>query len=455
MSDASAGVRQPVFLVLEGEECHLCYAHVSHADHSADCITCACSAAAMPPVIRVSSASLILAFDTQIHVYSITSGELIRSIRIPEIQADNQNANKITTSGGKAAKGSPDPPAIIACRLSPDGAVCCIADSHKRLLIYETTSWSIVRQVSTERKVSLITFNSTGTRVLVADRTGDVYLIDCNAGKAETSVTLLMGHLSIILSMEMTPDDRFLITADRDEKIRVSHFPNSYNIQSYCLGHGEFVSSVVVMDTETLITGSGDGTIRMWKLSSGKLISSVDCGPDHNVKQILRVKDQMIAVSFYSMKSVTLYNLMDGSKITQQQVIDVPAEILSMELMDQDSLILLMRSPDEPFTLIHLSSSGSEAELQKEIRGQALMDSINRVDELRAGMKQGSDADELKLLKKEAYDNVNQYLMRKQERLDHQKHHDHDDADVRRKKTRLNHSPSTDQPVPAGIPKLE
>jgi tRNA (guanine-N(7)-)-methyltransferase subunit TRM82 len=435
--------------------------------------------AAMPPVARVSSSSLIVAFDTQINVYSFKKVELIKSIKIPEIQSDHQNANKITTSGKAAAKGSPDPLTIIACSLSPDEDVCCVADSHKRLLMYETSSWSLIRQVSTERKVSLITFDSSGRRVLVADRTGDVYLIDCSDENAEPRVSLLMGHLSIILSLVITYDDRFIVTADRDEKIRVSRFPNSYNIQSYCLGHREFVSTVVIMKNDTLISGSGDGTIRMWKLSTGQLISFHDCGPDHNVKQIVSVCNGMIAVSFYCMKSVTIYELKNeyGPRFTKHRVINVPAEVLNMEVWNEDSLILLMRSSDQPLRLIRLvvdaglGDESSDEELDERKRGQALMKCINRVDELRAVMKQGSDADELKLLKKEAYDNVNQYLLRKQERLENQKHHplphlhqnhdddDHEDdgdADAIRKKTRLNHSPSsTDQPVPAGIPKLE
>lgn len=35
----------------------------------------------------------------------------------------------------------------------------------------------------------------------------------------------------------MSPDDRYVITADRDEKIRVSRRRSPYNIQSFCLGH--------------------------------------------------------------------------------------------------------------------------------------------------------------------------------------------------------------------------
>jgi len=39
----------------------------------------------------------------------------------------------------------------------------------------------------------------------------------------------------------MTSDDGYIVTADRDEKIRISHFPNAYNIQAFCLLHTEYV----------------------------------------------------------------------------------------------------------------------------------------------------------------------------------------------------------------------
>jgi tRNA (guanine-N(7)-)-methyltransferase subunit TRM82 len=99
-----------------------------------------------------------------------------------------------------------------------------------------------------------------GKTILVADKFGDVfsYPIDPPAVTADTSVparsseprpkesqashenphgSLVLGHASIITSLLLSHDGCYIITADRDEHIRVSRYPNGYNIERYCLGH--------------------------------------------------------------------------------------------------------------------------------------------------------------------------------------------------------------------------
>lgn len=41
------------------------------------------------------------------------------------------------------------------------------------------------------------------------------------------------------LAQAVSPDDRYVLTADRDEKIRVSWALAPHNIESFCLGHTE------------------------------------------------------------------------------------------------------------------------------------------------------------------------------------------------------------------------
>jgi len=49
--------------------------------------------------------------------------------------------------------------------------------------------------------------------------------------------TLILGHTSLLTVFLLSPDETHIITADRDEHIRVSWFPQGYTIESFCLGH--------------------------------------------------------------------------------------------------------------------------------------------------------------------------------------------------------------------------
>ena len=58
----------------------------------------------------------------------------------------------------------------------------------------------------------------------------------CNKGNETSACRLFLKNSFHLLKQVITKDDKFLITSDRDEKIRVSCYPNSYNIHSFCLG---------------------------------------------------------------------------------------------------------------------------------------------------------------------------------------------------------------------------
>lgn len=63
---------------------------------------------------------------------------------------------------------------------------------------------------------------------------------------------------------------RFVITSDRDEKVRITNYPQTENIQSYCLGHLEYVSTVEQLPTGNLLVSvSGDKTLRVWNYLTG------------------------------------------------------------------------------------------------------------------------------------------------------------------------------------------
>ncbi|GFO00086.1 tRNA (guanine-n(7)-)-methyltransferase non-catalytic subunit [Plakobranchus ocellatus] len=79
--------------------------------------------------------------------------------------------------------------------------------------------------------------------------------------------TLILGHLSMLLGVRLVDNGQLVVTCDRDEKIRVSNFPDAYNIHSYCLGHTEFVIDLAYDEAnKILLSASGDCTVRAWSL---------------------------------------------------------------------------------------------------------------------------------------------------------------------------------------------
>jgi WD40 repeat protein len=128
--------------------------------------------------------------------------------------------------------------------------------------------------------------------VIIGDRGGDVYahsLVENSSKKR-----FLCGHTASILTdvlvTEISPKTnmRYLITSDKDEKIRVSEFPSSFHIRAHGLGHTRSVQALqnvhgavhssareVVYDgNELFISGGQDGTLRVWHLLSGTLLST-------------------------------------------------------------------------------------------------------------------------------------------------------------------------------------
>ncbi|XP_041970933.1 tRNA (guanine-N(7)-)-methyltransferase non-catalytic subunit wuho [Aricia agestis] len=151
--------------------------------------------------------------------------------------------------------------------------IAVITSTSKKLLIYDSTEFKSLKTFTLPRSASKIRFGANNTHIFVADKTGDVLLYDI---MSEDNGTKILGHLSLLLNVLQTNDGKYVITSDRDEKIKVSHFPNTYNIQTYCLGHTEFVNHIEILphDNKYLISASGDGTIKCWDYLSGKLCYS-------------------------------------------------------------------------------------------------------------------------------------------------------------------------------------
>ncbi|OJJ47832.1 hypothetical protein ASPZODRAFT_131423 [Penicilliopsis zonata CBS 506.65] len=93
---------------------------------------------------------------------------------------------------------------------------------------------------------------------------------------------IVLGHVSMLTDLALvslsSPARSYILTADRDEHIRVSRGPpQAYVIENYCLGHTSFISKLCVLPwaSEILVSGGGDSYLLVWKWAEGKLLQKV------------------------------------------------------------------------------------------------------------------------------------------------------------------------------------
>ncbi|GAP86210.1 putative wd repeat domain-containing protein [Rosellinia necatrix] len=93
---------------------------------------------------------------------------------------------------------------------------------------------------------------------------------------------VLLGHVSMLTCVLTARDScnrSYIITADRDEHIRVSRgMPQSHVVEAYCLGHGSFVNALCnpCSRPDVVVSGGGDDEIFVWDWLAGKLLGTVD-----------------------------------------------------------------------------------------------------------------------------------------------------------------------------------
>jgi len=177
------------------------------------------------------------------------------------------------------------------------------SDSIKEL--YPTVTYKLAKRARCLSFASVPSSSSSSTDelnvIIAGDLSGDAYafpLVSAATNDSDKSTRrLLLGHTaSILTGLNVVPSslnhnkqqkEQFILTSDRDEKIRITNFPQTYNINGYLLGHTSFISTMDAISTTNAvgssesssrplcITGSGDGTVRLWNYATCKEIGMV------------------------------------------------------------------------------------------------------------------------------------------------------------------------------------
>jgi WD40 repeat protein len=103
------------------------------------------------------------------------------------------------------------------------------------------------------------------------------------SGKLEPTFehNLLLGHVSLLTDMALATSEgrKYIITADRDEHIRISRgVPQAHIIEGFCLGHTGFITRLCLPENRPhlLVSGGGDDEIFLWDWRNGQIVSTGD-----------------------------------------------------------------------------------------------------------------------------------------------------------------------------------
>ncbi|EJD35719.1 WD40 repeat-like protein [Auricularia subglabra TFB-10046 SS5] len=185
---------------------------------------------------------------------------------------------------------------VRAAALDPSGQHVVVVDDNKRLIVLDFATLARLSERVVAKKCSIVLVTPDGGTILLADKFGDVYSYPLHPPTAEpaepddsedkpkekepTPGTLILGHVSILTSLVLALDGKYILTADRDEHIRVSHYPRGFLIHAYCLGSTKFVSALHLPPArpELLVSGGGEDVLRVWRWMDGALQRTVAIG---------------------------------------------------------------------------------------------------------------------------------------------------------------------------------
>ena len=141
----------------------------------------------------------------------------------------------------------------------------------------------------------------------------------------------LVGHTDEILALEVTPDSQLLISGSKDHTIKVWDIATGQEIYTL-IGHtGSVLTLVLTSDGKQVISGSADHTIKIWSLETGQEIYTLR-GHQGIIPTLALSSDGKILYSGSEDKTVKLWSLE-----TQQ-------EIAGFEC--QQSILSLAVTPD-------------------------------------------------------------------------------------------------------------
>lgn len=323
--------------------------------------------------------------------------------------------------------------------ISSDGKnLALITSVSKQLIICSLPGFETTINLNLPRSASKIRFTVDNSQILVADKSGDVLIYDVSN---ESSGTKLLGHLSLLLDVLQTNDGKYILSSDRDEKIRVSCYPKTYNIETYCLGHKEFVSHIEILphNEKYLTSASGDGTIKCWDYVKGTLCHTINASLDvkddalkenftkimdeegvevttlpivHYTVTALNEDTSVLAVAVHSYNKLLIYTIETRNmQFNHKKQEDIMLERFPSAVKFHKKSLFVYDDADKTVSVFKVVCAESKLTFEFDKK-------ITMFDHVNVNFEPKPSIDAIKVLYKRKFDNVQEYQERKKQRLE-------------------------------------
>ncbi|KAF8817442.1 hypothetical protein BYT27DRAFT_7227146 [Phlegmacium glaucopus] len=205
-----------------------------------------------------------------IQVFETTTGHLLHSTAF----IDEEQKRSVIKSGH-----------VRCAAIDREFKYLITSGEDKMLKVWELEGLRLLSERELPKKPTSMEFTADAQIIIVSDKFGDIFSYPfvyvpltvkqqrdaLSSHENPSGGQLILGHASPLNAFLLATDEKYIVTADRDEHIRVSWYPKGYNIEMYCLGHLKFVSAIHIprSDPASLISGGGDPMLKIWDWMTG------------------------------------------------------------------------------------------------------------------------------------------------------------------------------------------
>lgn len=111
-----------------------------------------------------------------------------------------------------------------------------------------------------------VKFITVAKQVFLIEKTGDLHRVS-DSGKSQ----FLLGHLFMFsdvrfVTKKLDNDIIYVISADRDEKIRITNYPHTFEIERYCFGHRHSIRKILLVNDKSFVSIDNQNDACLWDL---------------------------------------------------------------------------------------------------------------------------------------------------------------------------------------------